>query len=363
MSNNLATLFKKDAAGNTVEWSVRVENVDGVPNLVTVYGRVGGQLQEHYRAVPEGKNAGRKNATTPREQAEKEAEAEWRKRLERKGYSLDGERESTAGVMLAVDYHDLAKRRKGVDLPEEVIVQPKLDGIRAKTENHRDFLSRGGISYRAIPDRIRHYLSGRGLPPLDGEMYIHGVPLRHLSSAVNNPDSPYNSRLEYHLFDLPIAGPVEERMEQLEDLLDWEEAGSEGIFFVPPQRIRSTAVPEVKRLFERGNFEGIMIRLLGSPYLFQNKRSYGLIKWKDFLDAEFPCRRVYANADGIAMLELELPNGQVFPCSLTGDNEWRREILENPSLVLNRPITARFQTYHDSGIPQFARAIVVREDL
>lgn len=357
MKQYLSTLLKTDSKGITQEWKVWYRGkVDGTAEIGTEYGRQGGKMQEHSVIIREGKNIGRKNETTPLTQAAAEAQSQWNEKV-RKGYSADGVQDATRGVMLAVDYHDLAKRRIGVNLPDTVIVDPKLDGIRAKWLES-SFLSRGHKAFRAIPEHIHHYMRGRA--PVDGEMYIHGVSLRTLNGLVNKPHEVLTPRLQYHLFDLPIPRiPVEERKAMLVDMYDNEEARANGIFVVPHFRIASDRVREYMDRFIAGGYEGIMIRIIGSPYLFQNKRSYDLIKWKDFLEMEFKVKDIIPDREGYALAVCE-HEGVEFEVTLKATDWMKDDIMKHPEKLVGFPLTTRFQGWLDSGKPQFARGIVER---
>lgn len=357
MKQFLPTLLKTDSKGITQEWRVWTHaKIDGSCELGTVYGRQGGKMQEHSIIIREGKNIGRSNETTPVTQAQAEAQSMWAEKV-RKGYSSDGVQDADRGVMLAVDYHDLAKRKIGVNLPPTVIVDPKLDGIRAKFKNG-DFLSRGHKAFRAIPQRIHNYLRGRS--PVDGEMYIHGVSLRKLNGLVNKPDELLTPSLGYHLFDLPIAGmPVEERKARLAEMYDNEEARANGIFVVPYYTIDSDRVSEYKDRFVAAMYEGVMIRLLGSPYVFNNKRSYDLIKWKDFFEQEFLVVDVIPDREGNALAVCE-HEGVRFEVTLKAEDWMKEDLMRHPEKLLGLPLTTRYQGFLDSGKPQFARGIVER---
>lgn len=357
MKQYLSTLLKTDAKGITQEWRVWYRGkIDGTAEIGTEYGRQGGKMQEHSIIIREGKNVGRKNETTPLTQAAAEAQSQWNEKV-RKGYSATGTQDAERGVMLAVDYHDLATRKIGVNLPDTVIVDPKLDGIRAKWKDGA-FLSRGHKSFRAIPERIHNFMRGRA--PVDGEMYIHGVSLRRLNGLVNKPDELLTPRLEYHLFDLPIPRmPVEERKARLIELYDNEEARFNGIFVVPHFTIDSVQVRSYMDRFMAAGYEGIMIRILGSLYLFNNKRSYDLIKWKDFLEQEFQVVRVVKDREGYAVAVC-IHEGVEFEVTLKAADWMKDDIANHPEKLVGLPLTTRFQGWLDSGKPQFARGIVER---
>lgn len=355
MRTFLPTLLKTDSKGITQEWRVYTHTkVDGTCALGTIYGRQGGKMIEHEIIIKAGKNIGRSNETTPTTQALAEAQSAWNDKV-KKGYSSSGQQEEQRGVMLATDYYDLAKRKIGVNLPETIIVSPKLDGIRCKMLNDQ-YMSRNNILYRAIPQRIQNFMRGRG--PVDGEMYIHQVSLRKLNGLVNKPDPELTPRLGYHLFDLPIPRvPVEERKAMLVDLYDNEESRANGIFVVPYFTIDSARVEEYKNRFTQALYEGVMINLLGAPYEW--KRSRSLIKWKDFLEAEFMVVDVGVDREGHALAVCE-HNGVRFEVTLKAEDWMKEDLANNPDKILGKPLTTRFQGFLDSGKPQFARGMVER---
>ena len=83
--NTYATLYKKTSTGAIQEWQVRVDEINGIATIINYYGQVGGKIQESQEQVLEGKNTGKTNATTAREQAELQAQSRWVKQL-KKGY-------------------------------------------------------------------------------------------------------------------------------------------------------------------------------------------------------------------------------------------------------------------------------------
>lgn len=126
----LPTLFKKTTGGKVTQWRIWVTGTpSGAAVIHTEYGLVGGKLQHQMDQVKEGKNASKKNATTPLQQAWLEAEASWTKQKDRKGYGLDpagteSAAKRAAAPMLAQDF---AKYGHKVDW-SRAFAQPKLDG-------------------------------------------------------------------------------------------------------------------------------------------------------------------------------------------------------------------------------------------
>ena len=97
-------LYKKTSTGAIQEWTVSVEELNGVATIINNYGQVDGKIQESREQVPEGKNTGRANATTALEQAEAQAKSRWEKQL-KKGYAQtieDAQAGITDDVILSV---------------------------------------------------------------------------------------------------------------------------------------------------------------------------------------------------------------------------------------------------------------------
>ena len=76
------TLYGKASTGKIKMWSIKVTNEKGVGAIITTHGYLGGKLQENTRLVTVGKNIGKKNETTPVQQAVNEAQSDWKKKTE-----------------------------------------------------------------------------------------------------------------------------------------------------------------------------------------------------------------------------------------------------------------------------------------
>lgn len=84
----LPTLYKKAANNKTFVWRVSVEPARKKTNAIMTihYGVLGGEIRQDAKVIDEGKNKGKKNETTPHEQARLEAKSRWEKQL-KIGYS------------------------------------------------------------------------------------------------------------------------------------------------------------------------------------------------------------------------------------------------------------------------------------
>src|SRR5690349_2651756 len=175
----LPTLYTRTATGAVNVWNIWSEG----DSVYTSWGQAQG-LQQQTSFKVEPKNVGKKNATTAEQQAVKEAEAEWKKKLKKKYFQTAEEALSSTAVkpMLAKDFPEHKHKLK-----YPVAQQKKFNGVRclAYWKDGEVYLqSRGGDPYHI--DHIKKELA-RYLPQdvvLDGELYTHGLSLQRITSLV-----------------------------------------------------------------------------------------------------------------------------------------------------------------------------------
>jgi hypothetical protein len=95
--------------------------------------------------------------------------------------------------------------------------QPKLNGLRAMWDG-RDFWARprpSGVRHKLAPAQgLILYMRAMYPTPLDGELYVHGLPLGRVNSRAKT-----GGELEYHAFDIPAAVPFWERWATLQGIV------------------------------------------------------------------------------------------------------------------------------------------------
>lgn len=197
--------------------------------------------------------------------------------------------------MLAFKYQ---QHRAKVTLP--CYLQPKLDGIRMLFQagycQSRD-------EHLWAPQMHQHIRSALANITddviLDGELYIHGMPLQKINSFCslhpNATPKPNSEQLQYHVFDcyLPLQPdmPFSARTEWLSFSLS--HIGSP-VHIVPTHRITEAEdLESYHTQYRDAGYEGTMIRRADSPYGTEltcgNKenRWTHLLKRKDWLDSEY----------------------------------------------------------------------------
>jgi DNA ligase-1 len=361
-------LYHKAKGGDLRQWQVWTEGCE----IVTEYGSVGGKLQEA-RKTATPKNVGRSNETSPEDQAELEAAAMHKHKLERKySESKEGAAETLALPMLA---HPYEKKAKKFVWPGHA--QAKLDGVRCIASRRGDgkimLTSRQGKPW-FIP-HVQAELAG-WLPDemvLDGELYVHGESCQRVTSWAKSADpngrsyKPESLALVYHVYDVPTVEGCE--------ILTWEERADELYSHRMTWSDHVDCVPIVPVADEgelwlaHGKFigdgyEGAILRGLQGQYLW-GYRSAELLKVKKFQDAEF---RVIDARDGKGKMEgcvvwaceNDLTDA-AFECTMKVTMDERRRMYEARDQYIGSMLTVRFFDRTDDQIPRFPVGIVFRD--
>ena len=179
-----------------------------------------------------------------------------------------------------------------VDWSQPVYIQPKLDGVRclftkdgAYSRAGNKFMNLAHIELALIP-----FFQQQPDVVLDGELYNHELrnDFEKIISLVRKQKPTADDRLEaqklvqfhcYDYFDGVIYDSYKTRMQNLvtADLYD-------KVHYVPARLVDSyNYARDIHATFLSEGYEGSIIRLDG---LYKHGRSYDLMKFKDFSDAE-----------------------------------------------------------------------------
>lgn len=357
------TLYAVDKKGSYKEWSVETVG----EKIFVRHGKLGGKIQEKV-FIAKPKNVGRANETTAEDQAVAEAISRANKQFD-KGYrkSLELADEASLEYRLPMLASDFTKVGKSIKFP--CFVSPKLDGVRCIARVGDKYqvtlTSRGGKEY-PVPPHIRMVLvnlkKATGISVFDGELYIHGLSLQNIVSAVKKPNEN-TADLQFWIFDIPTEEEFSVRNDKLEYLQNLFRNAGDAF-----RRILKIVLNEVaenqqharefmNQWLEEG-FEGMMLRNVDGMYEW-NHRSRDLQKWKDFKDAEFKVFAYEEDNLGEAVFHMEIYENQSFKAKPRGTHEYRS--VENVHTFLGKWVTVRYQQLTDDGIPQFPVIISVRD--
>lgn len=377
------TLYQKTQTGAIQQWTISVDTALGPGDevwgvLVTEHGQVGGKLQTTSDTIREGKNPGKKNATTPLQQAEKEAKARWTKQL-KKGYvdtiaaAEAGEVDAviTGGVppMLAPNksYPKDPDLAKAIEFP--CYYQPKLDGMRCiafVVDGKCTLWTRTRKPIPTVPHIAaaleKAFPAGRVV--LDGELYNHEYRERFedLMSLLrgDEPDAEGEYlNAQYHVYDLleqdVLAAPT-----SMADAFETRNSAVTILFndhigvVNEVRRVPTTFVFSMNQLVtlfeasENEGYEGGMARNSLGKYE-SDKRSKHLQKMKNWIYQEFPIVGVNEgrgkDAGTVATFDVQLPDGKICPVRLAATYDHRRKMLQKPEMWRGKQLTVKFKRW------------------
>lgn len=346
-THSFPVLYKYTTKGQPQQWQITVEG----NTFYTEEGIVGGKLTKSLPTICEGKNIGKKNETTPEQQAEAEAKSKHQKKLD-KGYNEQiTEEVKFFEPMLAFEYSkypiDWDKVGSG-DGPVRVYGQPKLDGLRSINQANTQ-MSRNGKPYVSTP----HLNQDQFL--LDGELYTHTykddfnkiVSLCKKQKPTEEELKESAEKVEYWVYDFPgyAEGSFTRRYMKL--LSAVEKLGNPSIKVVDTRILHSLQELEDYHAENIANgYEGTIIRIDGIPY--ENKRSKSLLKYKDFIDEEFKIVGYEEGTGGrtgtigFFVMQHDKNPKQTFKSNVKGNFTYLRQIWENRDTYIGKTATVKY---------------------
>ena len=359
----LDTIYKSTKGGKVQEWTIEV-----VGNKYrTISGQTDGKKVVSEWTMCYGKNEGKANATTDKEQALKEAEAKRKLKLE-KDYS-----ETLKGIktkrhfepMLAAKWEDYKDK---VQYP--IFCQPKLDGIRCIV-NKDGMWSRNGkpiISAPHIYESLKPLFDENPDLIFDGELYadkfandfnkIVSLVKKTKPTAADLKESKKN--IQYWIYDLPSEfGLFQQRAQYLYDLfMEWSYFTAHCILVDTDVCRSEKEVTEYYEKYVDEGYEGQMLRLNA---FYENKRSKNLLKHKSFIDEEYTivdiCEGEGNRAGTAGYFVFETEDGKPFKSNVKGTWEETAEMLKNRKKLIGKQATVKYFNLTPDGIPRFPYVI------
>lgn len=364
------TLFGVSKTGAIKVYIVSAEeNSDGTANILISFGYEHGKKQTDIVSIKTGKNIGKKNETTPFQQACSEALSRWNNK------KLNGYTETKNSIsqvtlpMLAKSFKDMKHK-----ITYPCLGQPKLNGIRCMariTKNGVEYISRKGKTYSTLVhlnsqlQKLFKDLEDTEIL-LDGEVYKHGWSLQKIAKHVKKA-YPETKELGYVIFDISdTANNNATRNKYLEDKFrNINNKNYSNLSLIHSDIINSEN--EVKLFHDsyiRDGYEGIILRNLNGKYIY-NYRSEDLQKYKEFIDKEFKIvsyKTGTGREEGAIVFICEIsPNGPTFEVRPTGSIQARIDMAKNFNKIKGKLLTVRYQELSDSGIPTIVSGLVVRD--
>jgi ATP-dependent DNA ligase len=384
------TLYKKTSTGAIQKWDIGVEEIEfgnahknegSLPAIVTIYGQLGTDSPQRTEdIIREGKNAGKKNATNAYQQADAEAQAKWEKQ-KKKGYvetiaaaeagELDELIEGGIVPMLA---HKFSEQGHKIKYP--AYAQPKLDGIRCIAiikEGKCTLWSRTRKPITSMPHIVAEIEKIGFLQNtiLDGELYNHEFKsdFEKIVSAVRKQQAEEGYlNVQYHIYDTVRDQDFGSRTMFLRSLFGIHEKNHGELKYL--KRVQTLEVCNESELmdafdlFRSQGYEGAMARNDHSPYV--NKRSYDLLKIKEFDDAEFKIVGVEEGRGKLAghagSFVCRTTDGKEFLAKMRGETSELKRYFEDRALWDGKLLTVQYQGLTGAqGVPRFPVGVRIRE--
>ena len=359
---SLDPLYKRDSKGKVRIWTMEVGfNNNDEAGIRTISGLLDGQKVTSAWNLTEAKNVGRSNATTAKTQAEFEAQAEWTKNVD-KEYFVDVNAIDSYTAFKPMLAHDFTKTPV-----TSGITQPKLDGIRMVV-NTRGLYSRSNKEIVAVPhiaEALAEFIKDHPTVTLDGELYNHELKdnFQKITSLVRKTVNLGADELaesaelvQYHIYDMfDSANPnmtFMQRYNWIQKNVHLVNKKAVGIYLVASAICETSEEIDVMYgEYTTAGYEGQMVR---QDTIYENKRSKGLLKRKEFITEEYQVVEVHegqGNWAGYAKrLTLKMPNGTTFSSGIRGSQAKLKELLENPNIDW---ATCRYFELSNDGVPRF----------
>lgn len=404
---DMPPLYKKGSDGQMLVWSIHVRG----SSYFARHGQEGGKIQETPPTECQGKNLGKKNSTTPEQQAALEAAAKREKQL-KKGYvttreaALAGEVDAVVegGYSPMLALIELWPKKASRMPPGRRFTQPKLDGLRCCAvvqDGVATLWSRTRKRIRSLPhiERALERMCPKvGTFWLDGEgyadAYAHDFEKLMSVARKDEPDAEgLYLQVQYWIYDYPsVKANFGQRSAALAELMSVPH--DDCLVLVPTTEVSSDGEIEAEhsKHLEAG-YEGTMVRA-DAPYEHSNgtHRSPNIQKRKPTEDAEFliigaeegkgkdagtvgafvcdggVCKKCESTGMiGTATGDIKCDNpacddGRIqFRCRLKASYARRRELHERPELWHGKQMTVIYQKLSAYGVPIHLRGKAIRE--
>ena len=377
-------LYDQNKNGKTKWW--QIETVDN--KIIVRYGLIGGQTNVKEKIIHKGKNIGKKNETTPSEQAILEATSKHKYQMD-KGYQLSKAQVGSNITYLPMlantfypSWHEKVRsgKRKPTKVPSNASAHRKLNGVRCvvvKTNGTIKLLSRKGKDYTLICwDLARRLCSVmRDGDIWDGELYVHGWKFERILSAVKK-ECLDTYKLEFWVFDIPsYKAPWSSRLKHIIFLNTWHKH-TWLKFLWETYKVKNEAdIKKYHDKFKKEGYEGVIIRDLDAKYLWKH-RGAELLKYKEFVDDEFI---IVGYKSGVGTDEGAivwichvdnkrtrcLPRGHkrsgYFDVRPEGEIDVRRAMYKSGWRHIGAMLTVRYQERTVYNMPQFPVGVAIRD--
>lgn len=382
-------LYQKNNNRKIKVWTIAVEKNSSNVTIISTSGQQGGKMTKTDTVISVGK--GNK---TSYEQACSEAKSKIASKI-RAGYVKDVStvKDSTtlgSGIpqpMLAQKFDPTGKQNNSKTLEQlgikgkEIFIQKKFDGNRCLTHltlNSATQYTRKGDEFQPIAhiqtqliecfNKIYKYVNGKyGVTEywIDGELMTKSFSFNTLNGLLKKQtktaeDWKMLEEVDYHIYDVILPVPYSTRKSVVEYFKHKNLKPTETETIIASDALLESKLQEY---IESGE-EGLMIRIPDQVY--QNKRSWGLLKYKVFQDDEYEVidfeESVKGGMAGNVVCKVNKKTTdrdgkeiKTFKCGLNFTHNELKEIWNNKSKYIGSMITIKYFKNSEYGIPRFGR--------
>jgi DNA ligase-1 len=356
----LSTLYKRSVNNKITQWTVEVEN----NCFRTISGYTDGVKTTSEWTCCSGKNVGKKNETTPEQQALAEAQAMWTKKVELGSYESikDIDTPKFFNPMLAHKFEDYKDK---IEYP--VYSQPKLDGIRCIVRAD-GIWSRNGkkiISAPHIFESMKPLFETNPDLIFDGELYADKFAndfnaicsLVKKTKPTSEDLAKSKESIQYHIYDLPSHDDV---FSERHSVLNQMNLPSCCVL------VRTSIVHDTEWVdkwysdYISEGYEGLMVRL---DKKYESKRSKSLLKYKSFIDEEYTILDVVegeGNKTGmVGSFLFENKDGKRFNASPKFNWEECTVMWADRKNLIGKSATVKYFNLTPDGVPRFPYVIKI----
>lgn len=312
-------------------------------------------IQHSQYNFAEPTNVGRINERNSREQAFFNIESDFKSKQD-EGYLVEGSDQKFDKILpMLCKTYSKKHVEKYIKNPYH---SPKLDGWRLSMCD-KSAQSRNGKP--VIDDAIKHLLINTNGDILDGELMLpYPYTFQETCESIKKRnDNSY--KLEYHIFDLiDTTMPFKDRHKYISD--KYSHFPNFKIVDAIPDSL-SKCDYYLNKFIDQG-YEGSIIRDGNSLYEVNTRSNY-LVKYKNFLDAEFEIvdvKQGTGSMEGCAIFTCKTENGTV-DCVPKGTFEYKKDLYHRRNSLIGKYLTIKFQGYTDDKSLRFPVGIGIREDL
>lgn len=365
-------LYKKSQIGKMHAWHLRFDG----KSLVRQWGYVGGKPQEAPLDLKTNLSG-----RTLMEQAWLQGKQEYTEKV-REGYSLTGQTPAITPIQLSKEW------TPGMQCGYPMIVQPKIDGARVCFRRGEDGTlkpeSKDTLAYTQLDHVLQEAdIMTTYMPPghdIDSEVWIPGVTFEELMGTLRttNFKHPQSYKLTCYIFDaappLGCNDDYETRHNRIKSayLSYVSDRKAKGL---PPTQLILLNYwiansPQEVMIFGQmclsAGYEGVMLRhVCGANSIYRGRRNLCLLKFKETHDEEGlilgveACKGIQKE---VAKLVVRDPRGNTVRVKCKNPlHQQAKTWLNNPSLVVGKLITYKFQNLTNKGVPRHPIGKSIRE--